>query len=113
MDIVSFVRPIDTLKVSESPFAKIVKSKDVAYLGGVFNQRKRNSKWRDIRLRKAVCHAINYEELLRYAAKGNAYNLGGIIPPGAFGYNPNVRPYAYDTQKARKLLEEAGYPEGF
>jgi peptide/nickel transport system substrate-binding protein len=79
----------------------------------VFNQRKRNSKWRDIRLRKAVCHAINCEELLRYAAKGNAYNLGGGIPPGAFGYNSNGRPYVYDTQKARKLLEEAGYPNGF
>jgi len=113
VDIVSFIRPLDTLKVAESPYAKVVKSKDVELLGGGFNQRKGGSKWRDIRLRKAVNYAINREELLRYAAMGNAYNLGGFIPPGAYGHNPDLTLYTYDTTKARALLAEAGYPDGF
>ncbi|NIS70722.1 MAG: hypothetical protein GTO12_17785 [Proteobacteria bacterium] len=113
VDIVSFIRPLDTLKVATSPFAKVVKSRDSTQIHSAINQRKKNSKWRDIRLRKALSHAINREELLQYGAKGNAYNLGGHIPPGARGHNPNLTLYTYDTTKARALLAEAGYPDGF
>jgi ABC-type transport system substrate-binding protein len=113
VDIVSLIRPIDTLKVAESKFAKVVKSKDVTLLFGAFNQRKKGSKWRDIRLRKAVNYAINRKELWSNAAKGNAYNLGGFIPSGEYGHNPDLVLYTYDTTKARSLLAEAGYPKGF
>jgi peptide/nickel transport system substrate-binding protein len=113
VDIVTHIRPLDTLKVAESQFAKVVKSKDVNHLRCWFNQRKRDSKWRDVRLRKAVNYAVNREELWKYAAKGNAYNLGCYIPPGAYGHNPDLNLYTYDTTKARALLAEAGYPDGF
>ena len=114
IDIVSLIRPLDTLKVAESPFAKVMKSRDVLSLTGTFNERKRNSKWRDIRLRRAINYAINRKELWKYGAKGNAYNLEGFfIPPGAYGHNPNLTPWTYDTTKARSLLAEAGYPTGF
>ena len=113
VDIVSFIRPLDTLKIAESPFAKVVKSRDFTQIHSAINQRKPNSKWRDIRLRKALSHALNREELWQYGAKGNAYNLGGHIPPGARGHNPNLTLYRYNTNKARSLLAEAGYPDGF
>jgi peptide/nickel transport system substrate-binding protein len=113
VDIVTYIRPLDTLKVAESPFAKVVKSKDVGFFGAWFNQRKRNSKWRDIRLRKAVNYAINRKELLRFGAKGNAYNLGGFIPAGAYGHNPNLTPYTYNSTRAKSLLVEADYPDVF
>jgi peptide/nickel transport system substrate-binding protein len=114
VDMVSFIRPLDTLKVAMSKFAKVVKSKDVTLLVGWFNQRKKGSKWRDVRLRKALNYAINRKELWKYAAKGNAYNLEGfLIPAGAYGHNPSLTPWTYDTTKARKLLTEAGYPNGF
>jgi peptide/nickel transport system substrate-binding protein len=60
-----------------------------------------------------VNYAINREELWKYAAKGNAYDLGGFIPTGGYGHNPNLELYTYDTTKARKLLAEAGYSDGF
>jgi peptide/nickel transport system substrate-binding protein len=113
VDIVTRIRPLDTLKVAESHFGKVVKSKDVAFLRGVFNQRKKDSKWRDIRLRKALNYAVNRKELWKHAARGNAYNLEGFIPPGAYGHNPKLTPYTYDTTMARSLLAEAGYPNGF
>jgi peptide/nickel transport system substrate-binding protein len=112
-DIVTGIRPLDTLKVAESRCAKVVKSKDVSVLRGVFNMRKRDSKFRDIRLRKAINYAVNRKELWKYAAKGNAYDLAGFIPAGGYGHNPNLTLYTYDTTKARALLAEAGYPEGF
>jgi peptide/nickel transport system substrate-binding protein len=114
VDIVTQIRPLDTLKVAMSKFAKVVKSRDVTLFGAWFNQRKRDSKWRDVRLRRALNYAINRKELWKYGAKGNAYNLEGFgIPPGAYGHNPNLTPWTYDTTKARKLLADAGYPEGF
>lgn len=113
LDVVSFIRPLDTLKVAESRFAKVVKSKDVTTFGCWFNERKKGSKWKDVRLRKALNHAINRDEIWKYGAKGNAFNLGGFIPPGAYGYNPELRLYEYDTAKAKSLLTEAGYADGF
>ena len=101
------------LSEKESPFAKVVKSRDVTNLVGFFNERKSDSKWRDIRLRKALNYSINREELQKYAAKGNAFNLGGSIPFGAYGHNPNLSLYSYDTDQAKALLREAGYPNGF
>ena len=98
VDIVTFMRPLDTLKLAGSAFAKVVKSKDDARFLCWFNQRKKGSKWLDIRLRKALTYSVNREELRKYCAKGNAYNLA---------------PIPYDTSKARELLEEAGYPDGF
>jgi peptide/nickel transport system substrate-binding protein len=114
VDIVSQIRPLDTLKVAESRYAKVVKNRDLTKLYGTFNLRKRGSKWRDIRLRKAINYAINRRELWKYAAKGNAYNLEGFfVPPGAFGHNLGLSPWPYDTTKARTLLAESGYREGF
>jgi peptide/nickel transport system substrate-binding protein len=91
----------------------VVKSKDNFSLTGIFNQRKKESKWRDVRLRKAVNYAVNRQELWRYCAKGNAWNLGGHIAPGSYGYNPELALFSFNTEKARVLLSEAGYPDGF
>jgi peptide/nickel transport system substrate-binding protein len=113
VDIVNFIRPLDTLKIAESRFAKVVKSRDVTSLAGYINMRKTESKWKDVRLRKAINYAINREELWKYAAKGNAFNLGGHIPPGEYGHNPELSLYTYDTERARSLLKKAGYPVGF
>jgi len=113
VDIVTFIRPLDTLKVAESPYAKVVKSKDATLLVGTTNQRKKDSKWRDAWLREALNYAINRKELWKYGAKGNAYNLGGYIPSGVYGHNPDLDLYTYDTTKARALLAESGYPNGF
>jgi ABC-type transport system substrate-binding protein len=64
-------------------------------------------------LRKALNYAVNREELLKYGAMGNADALGAFIPPGVHGHNPELELYRYDTKKARSLVEEAGYPNGF
>jgi peptide/nickel transport system substrate-binding protein len=113
VDIISDIRPLDTLKVAKSPYAKIVKKKDFSQFLGMFNQRKRDSKWRDIRLRKALNYAVNRKELKLYAAKGNAHSLGLVLSPSAYNHDPDMTPYTYDARKAETLLREAGYPEGF
>jgi peptide/nickel transport system substrate-binding protein len=113
VDIVSFIRPLDTLRIAESPFAKVVKSRDFTQLHLAVNQRKADSKWRDARLRQALNFAVDREELLQYGARGNAFNLGGHIPPGARGHNTDLKLFHYDPGRAKFLMAQAGFPDGF
>ena len=44
---------------------------------------------------------------------GTATPTGQWMPEGSFGYDPSIRPPAFEPDKARALLAEAGYPDGF
>ena len=113
MDLVSELSPLETLRVAESPFAKVVKSRDnLGFLFGRFNMVKTGSPWRDVRVRQAVNLAINREDLIRYAAKGNGVIVPALLSVNMFGYDPDLAPYAFEPGKARALLREAGYPDG-
>ena len=79
---------------------------------GQFNMRKAGSPWRDVRLRQAVNLAINREDLIQYATKGNGVIVPALLAVNTFGYDPDLAPYAFDPVKARALLREAGYPDG-
>jgi peptide/nickel transport system substrate-binding protein len=113
VDLVSELSPLETLRVAESPFAKVVKTRDsLGFVFGRFNVRKAGSPWRDVRLRQAVNVAINREDLIRYATKGNGVIVPALLAVNSFGYDPALAPYAFDPVKARALLREAGYPDG-
>jgi peptide/nickel transport system substrate-binding protein len=113
VDLVSELSPLETLRVAQSPFAKVVKNRGSwGILFGQFNMRKAGSPWRDVRLRQAVNTAINREDLIQYVAKGNGVIVPGLLAVNAFGYDPDLAPYAFDPGKARSLLREAGYPNG-
>jgi ABC-type transport system substrate-binding protein len=113
VDVVSELSPLETLRVAQSPFAKVVKSRDnLGLVFGQFNMRKAGSPWRDVRLRQAVNFAINRDDLIRYATKGNGVIVPALLAVNSFGYNPDLVPYAFDPVKVRALLREAGYPDG-
>ena len=113
VDMVSELSPLETLRVAESPFAKVVKNRgSLGSVFGRFNMLKAGSPWRDVRLRQAVNLTINREDLIRYATKGNGVIVPALLAAHAFGYDPDLAPYAFDPVKARALLREAGYPDG-
>jgi peptide/nickel transport system substrate-binding protein len=113
VDLVSGLSPLETLRVAQSPFAKVVKNRNnLGYLFGQFNMRRAGSPWRDVRLRQAVNLAINRADLIQYAAKGNGVIVPALVPVNTFGYDPALAPYAFEPGKARALLREAGYPDG-
>ena len=113
VDLVTGLRPLDTLRVAESPFAKVVKNRgSLVTVVGRFNMYKAGSPWVDVRLRQAVNFAINRADLIRYATKGNGVTIPALLPVGAFGYDPTLTPYPFDPGKARYLFQEAGYPDG-
>jgi peptide/nickel transport system substrate-binding protein len=113
VDIVTELSPLETLQVAQSPFAKVVKTRG-AFISifGMFNMRKADSPWRDVRLRQAANLAINREDLIRYATKGNGVIIPALLPAQAFGYDAALAPYAFAPDKARTLLREAGHADG-
>ena len=70
--------------------------------------------FRDVRVRRAVAHAINVPAILRTIMRGSAEEASQLVSPAMRGYSTAHadRP-AYDVAGARALLAEAGYEDGF
>ena len=69
--------------------------------------------FKDKRVRQAVNHAIDKNEIIQAVLKGYATPTNSATNSLHFGYEPNVASYPYDPAKAKKLLADAGYPNGF
>ncbi len=67
----------------------------------------------DIRVRQALNYAVNKKELCEYLYQGLAVPMRSPMPPGMPGYRELEPDYAYNPEKAKQLLTEAGYPNGF
>ena len=67
----------------------------------------------DVRVRKALQYGLNREVLLDAVYSGRGAVENGIYPRGLYGYNPELPEIPYDSDAARELLAEAGYPDGF
>ncbi len=67
----------------------------------------------DKRVRKAIAHSINLENIIKKVLEGHGMRLGVPLTQYHFGYEPSIQPYPYDPEKAKKLLAEAGYAQGF
>ena len=68
---------------------------------------------RDLRVRRALSLAINRQGIARQLMEGHAVPAGQPMPEGAVGHDPELKPDPFDPEQARRLLAEAGYPEGF
>ena len=68
---------------------------------------------RDTRVRKAISKAINRQALVDNVMEGQAVPTGQLLPEGFFGYTKNLKVEPFDPEGAKKLLAEAGYPNGF
>lgn len=68
---------------------------------------------KDVRVRRALNHAVDVPTLLTTVYSGRGVRAAGALPPGIAGYDSARAPYSYDPTAARRLLAEAGYPNGF
>lgn len=64
-------------------------------------------------VRKAINHAVDKESIITVAVNGEATPQTSYLGDGAIGYSSDVTAYDYDLEKAKALLAEAGYANGF
>ena len=67
----------------------------------------------DVRIRRALQLALDRKALLHAAISNRGILENGIFPRGLKGYNPSLPEIPFDPEKAKQLLKEAGYPDGF
>jgi peptide/nickel transport system substrate-binding protein len=67
----------------------------------------------DVRVRQALSMAINRKAIDDRVLQGTVTEANQWMPKGSFGYNPEVKDIPYSAEQAKKLLAEAGYPQGF
>ncbi|KOF54507.1 MULTISPECIES: ABC transporter substrate-binding protein [unclassified Achromobacter] len=67
----------------------------------------------DVRVREALNLAINRKAIVDRILRDAATEANQWMPEGTIGYNPDIKNVPYDAERAKKLLAEAGYPDGF
>ena len=67
----------------------------------------------DVRVRRAINLAVDKESILEAVYRGAGVIAKNPIPPTMWSYNDDIKDYPYDVEAARKLMKEAGLPQGF
>jgi peptide/nickel transport system substrate-binding protein len=63
----------------------------------------------DLAVRRAIAHGLDRESYIRDILGGLARPASSLLPPGHWAYASDVRTYEHDPEKARRILDEAGY----
>lgn len=100
-DIVHELSKDSRMRVMRSP------GMDYSYLG--FNMR--DAVVADKRVRHAIAHAINRDAIATHLQRGLAHPADSPVPRLSWSFEPDVYRFAYDPARAKRLLDEAGYPD--
>lgn len=85
----------------------------VGGFGIVFDSTEEDSPFYDVRVRQATIHAVDTGRIVERLTRGLFEPTNQLVDAVHWGYNPDVKGFPYDPEKARALLAEAGYPDGF
>jgi peptide/nickel transport system substrate-binding protein len=103
--------PSEMVEVVESaPNLRVVTAPDTTRLSFMINQAAHPA-LADRRVRQAINYAIDVDALLEALTGGHGRRIPTLVNPP--NVKPGLEPYPYDPEKARALLAEAGYPDGF
>ena len=92
----------------------VITINDAAATAILFNFGKdRQTPLNDVRVRRAINLAVDRQTIVDALLGGKPKLSGQPAVSAAFGYDPSILPYAYDPQKAKSLLTEAGFGNGF
>jgi peptide/nickel transport system substrate-binding protein len=95
-----------TLQRESSLAVESAPGTEVQYLG--FNLR--DPILKNVQVRQAIAYALDRRPMIAYLWRGQAQPARSVLPPQSWAYNGNVPAYDHDPDKARTLLDAAGYP---
>jgi dipeptide transport system substrate-binding protein len=109
--VMAFPNPADAKRIEADPALVLLQQEglNIGYLS--LNVTK--PPFGDPRVRKAMAHAIDKQALVDAIYQGAGVAAKNPIPPTLWSYNDDIKDEGYDLAKARQLLAEAGYPNGF
>ncbi|RMF85073.1 MAG: ABC transporter substrate-binding protein [Nitrospinota bacterium] len=129
IDVAEAVPVVDIPRIERSPNARVIRKPGLRLIYLAFDTKRKfggpppegspgipegqPNPFLDKRVRQAIYYGVNEDELLQYVMEGSGQAAAQMIPPPVFGYIPDLERYPYDPEKAKKLLAEAGYPQGF
>lgn len=109
--IARYPNPADLPAMRANPELKVQEA-DIAATNYIrFNIAKKP--FDDKRVRMALAMAIDMPDLVKAVFQGSGTEAAALVPPALWGHNASLKPYKYDPAAAKKLLAEAGYPDGF
>ncbi len=105
---INSLTPDTVVTLQREPYLAVEHSPgtEIQYLG--FNLRDKILK--DVRVRQAIAYALDRRPMIRYLLNGWAQPARSILPPQSWAYDGDVPVYDHDPEKARQLLDAAGYP---
>lgn len=110
VDIALNVLPPDTAEVLKGdPNLEVMDAPGTNYQYIAFNLK--DPIFSDLRVRKAIAHAIDRDKIIRYLMRDQARPATGVIPPENWAYTNSVKTYRYDPELSRSLLRETGRTE--
>jgi peptide/nickel transport system substrate-binding protein len=113
-DIITGVSPNDAETLLSNPDANIVYSKISGELLGLLGDSANpDSPFAKLEVRQAMSYAIDRQAIVDTIYKGFAESTQQFNTPECYSYKPDLVGYPYNPEKARQLLKDAGYPEGF
>lgn len=111
VDIAYDIAPSDIPAVEDNDELTLINTPNLGaeYLG--LNV-KNDTPLREVKVRQAIAHALDVEAIIDTVYQGVGDRMTGPINELVFGYNDDLEPIEYDVDRAKQLLEEAGYPDG-
>lgn len=110
-DLIVNVPPESIASVEDTEGLRIDSQTSLRNITVIFDSRQ--PPFDDPRVRQAMNYAIDKESIVNNILGGRAEIQTSTSRPGTPNHNPNLEAYPYDPERARELLAEAGYPDGF
>ncbi|TMH37555.1 MAG: ABC transporter substrate-binding protein [Betaproteobacteria bacterium] len=109
--VMAFPKPADLDEMKKDPQLNVLQKEglNIGYIA--FNVEKKP--FDDKRVRQALNYATNKDAIMKAVYQGNGQVAKNPIPPILWSYNNSVKDYPYDPAKAKELLTQAGFPNGF
>jgi len=108
---VTNIPPHEADRIEKNPNLRVERVMSMRMIHVALSPRFKPFQNRSVRL--AMNYAVDIDSIIKHVIEGKAHRAKGFSGPSVIGYNPDIKPHPYDPAKAKSLLAEAGYPNGF